>query len=84
MRQADVYRMIQRRAENAGTRTKIGYHSVPATGITEYLRNGGELKIAQQMAFTTGATIRFHLMKLNEYWNIDLIKGIFRVFSFFV
>ena len=50
MRQADVYRMIQRRAENAGIRTKIGCHSFRATGITEYLRNGGKLEIAQQMA----------------------------------
>jgi site-specific recombinase XerD len=50
MRQADVYRMIQRRTENAGIRTKIGCHSFRATGITEYLRNGGKLEIAQQMA----------------------------------
>jgi site-specific recombinase XerD len=50
MRQADVYRMIQRRAENADIRTKIGCHSFRATGITEYLRNGGKLEIAQQMA----------------------------------
>lgn len=50
MRQADVYRMIQRRAENACIRTKIGCHSFRATGITEYLRNGGKLEIAQRMA----------------------------------
>lgn len=42
--------MIQRRAENAGIRTKIGCQSFRATGITEYLRNGGKLEIAQQMA----------------------------------
>jgi len=30
--------------------TKIGNHSFRATGITEYLRNGGKLEIAQQMA----------------------------------
>ena len=28
----------------------IGKHSFRATGITEYLRNGGKLEIAQQMA----------------------------------
>jgi site-specific recombinase XerD len=50
MRQADVYRMIQRRAENAGIRTKIGCDSFRATGITEYLRNGGKLEIVQKMA----------------------------------
>lgn len=50
MSQADVYRMIQRRAVAAGIKTKIGCHTFRATGITEYLRNGGKLEIAQQMA----------------------------------
>jgi len=50
MRQADVYRMIGRRALDAKVRTRIGCHSFRATGITEYLRNGGKLEIAQQMA----------------------------------
>ena len=48
--QADVYRMIRRRAVQAGIKTRIGCHSFRATGITEYLRNGGRLEIAQQMA----------------------------------
>jgi site-specific recombinase XerD len=50
MGQADVFRMIGRRAEDAGIKTRIGCHSFRATGITEYLRNGGKLEIAQQMA----------------------------------
>lgn len=50
MTQSDAYRMIQRRALNAGIATKIGNHSFRATGITEYLRNGGRREIAQQMA----------------------------------
>lgn len=50
MSQADVYRMIGRRALAAGIMTKIGCHSFRATGITEYLKNGGKLEIAQQMA----------------------------------
>lgn len=50
MRQDDVYRMIRRRADDAGIKTKIGCHTFRATGITEYLRNGGKLEIAQQMA----------------------------------
>ncbi|WP_246295161.1 tyrosine-type recombinase/integrase [Piscinibacter koreensis] len=48
--QADVYRMIGRRGAAADVRTKIGCHSFRATGITEYLRNGGKLEVAQQMA----------------------------------
>lgn len=48
--QQDAYRMIQRRALAAGIRTRIGNHSFRATGITAYLKNGGRLEIAQQMA----------------------------------
>ena len=50
MGQGDVYRMIGRRAAAAEVWTKIGCHSFRATGITEYLRNGGKLEVAQQMA----------------------------------
>jgi site-specific recombinase XerD len=50
MSQADVYRMIGRRAAAASVDTKVGCHSFRATGITEYLRNGGKLEVAQQMA----------------------------------
>ena len=50
MAQGDVFRMIGRRAQAAGIHTRIGCHSFRATGITEYLRNGGRLEIAQQMA----------------------------------
>jgi site-specific recombinase XerD len=50
MSQPDAYRMIGRRALEAGIATKVGNHSFRATGITEYLRNGGRREIAQQMA----------------------------------
>lgn len=50
MTQSDAYRMITRRAREAGIVTKVGNHSFRATGITEYLRNGGRREIAQQMA----------------------------------
>ncbi len=50
LNQPDAYRMIRRRALAAGIRTRIGNHTFRATGITEYLRNGGKLEIAQRMA----------------------------------
>lgn len=50
MSQPDAYRMIRRRAAQAGIWTQVGNHSFRATGITEYLKNGGKLEIAQQMA----------------------------------
>ena len=48
--QADVYRMIRRRTYSAGIKTRVGNHSFRATGITQYLKNGGRREIAQQMA----------------------------------
>jgi integrase/recombinase XerD len=39
-----------RRGEDAGIKTKIGCHTFRATGITAYLKNGGRLEIAQQIA----------------------------------
>ena len=42
--------MIRRRAAAAVIRTNTGSHTIRATGLTEYLRNGGELEIAHQMA----------------------------------
>ena len=50
MSQADVYRMIVRRATDAGIETKICCHTFRATGITDYLKNGGRLEVAQQIA----------------------------------
>lgn len=55
MSRADVYRIIQRRAEAAGLDTKIGCHSWQARGIMPYLENGGLLEHAQQMAAHSSA-----------------------------
>ena len=41
---------IQRRAKDSGRETAIGCHTFRATGITDYLTNGGKLEIAQRMA----------------------------------
>lgn len=50
MWQQDAYRMIQRRAADAGIKTRIGNHTFRATGITAYLKNNGTLEAAQQLA----------------------------------
>jgi integrase len=50
MTQQDGYRMIQRRARQAGIKTRIGNHSMRATGITDYLKSDGTLEHAQNMA----------------------------------
>jgi integrase/recombinase XerC len=48
--QANAYAMICRRAAAAEIATKIGNHTFRATGITAYLKNGGTLERAAQMA----------------------------------
>jgi site-specific recombinase XerD len=50
MDRVDVYRMIRRRARDAGLDADICCHTFRATGITAYLQNGGSLENAQAMA----------------------------------
>jgi integrase/recombinase XerD len=46
----DVLRMIKRRAKAAGLPYSTCCHTFSATGITTYLKNGGTLEHAQQIA----------------------------------
>ena len=46
----DIWRMVRRRASDAGIETAIGCHTFRATGITDYLTNGGRIEVAQRMA----------------------------------
>jgi len=46
----DVWYMIQRRAGDASIETAMGCHTFRATGITDYLTNGGRIEVAQKMA----------------------------------
>jgi integrase len=46
----DAYRMIERHAKRAGIKTRIGNHSMRATAITDYLKNGGSREKAREMA----------------------------------
>ncbi len=48
--QANAHAMVTRRAKAAGIDTKIGNHTFRATGITAYLKNGGQLETAAAMA----------------------------------
>lgn len=48
--QANAYAMIQRRAVAAGIRTAVCNHTFRATGITAYLKNGGTLEKAANIA----------------------------------
>jgi integrase/recombinase XerD len=50
MTQQDAYRLIQRHARHAGIKTRIGNHSMRATGITDYLKSDGSLAEARKKA----------------------------------
>lgn len=76
MTQADAYRMIRRRAAEAGIFTRIGNHSFRATGITEYLRNGGKLEIAQQMANHESARTTGLYDRRNDQVSLDEVERI--------
>lgn len=76
MAQADVFRMVGRRAEAARIRTRIGCHSFRATGITEYLRNGGKLEIAQQMANHESARTTGLYDRRTDQVNLDEVERI--------
>lgn len=76
MSQADVYRMIGRRALAAGVGTKIGCHSFRATGITEYLKNGGKLEVAQQMANHESARTTGLYDRRNDQVSLDEVERI--------
>jgi site-specific recombinase XerD len=49
--QQHVHTMIRNRAAAAKIKTpRVGCHSLRATGITAYMKNGGRLEVAQQIA----------------------------------
>ena len=50
MDRGDALRMVKRRLVNAGLPQVFSNHSFRATGITEFLSNGGSLETAQQLA----------------------------------
>lgn len=74
--QADAWRMIRRRTAASGVMTKIGNHSFRATGITEYLRNGGKLEIAQQMANHESARTTGLYDRRNDGVSLDEVERI--------
>ena len=76
MAQADVYRMIGRRALQASIDTRVGCHSFRATGITEYLKNGGKLEIAQQMANHESARTTGLYDRRNDQLSLDEVERI--------
>lgn len=76
MSQRDAHAMIRRRAAAAGIATLIGNHSFRATGITEYLRNGGKIEVAQQMANHESARTTGLYDRRNDDISLDEVERI--------
>jgi integrase len=74
--QSDVWRMIRKRALAAGIETEIGCHTFRATGITAYLKNGGRLEIAQQMAAHESARTTGLYDRRNDDVSLDEVERI--------
>jgi integrase/recombinase XerD len=74
--QSNVWRMIRRRALAAGIQTEIGCHTFRATGITAYLKNGGKLEIAQQMAAHESARTTGLYDRRNDEISLDEVERI--------
>lgn len=74
--QSDVWRMIRRRAAQAGIQTEIGCHTFRATGITAYLKNGGRLEIAQQMAAHESSRTTGLYDRRNDEVSLDEVERI--------
>ena len=74
--QSDIYRMLRKRAMAASIDTEICCHTFRATGITTYLKNGGELELAQRMANRESARTTGLYDRHNDQVSIDEIERI--------
>ena len=68
--------MVRRRAKDAGIKTPIGCHTFRATGITNYLENGGTLEKAQQMAAHESAKTTKLYDRTNDAITLDEVERI--------
>ena len=74
--QPDVYRMLRRRTISAGIDTEVCCHTFRATGITTYLKNGGQLELAQRMANHESARTTGLYDRRNDEVSLDEIERI--------
>ncbi len=77
MSRLSALKMIKRRARKAGLPAEICAHSsVRGTGITEYLRNGGDLEVAARIAGHESTRTTQLYNRLNEEISLDEIERI--------
>jgi site-specific recombinase XerD len=76
MSTSDVWAMVRRRAKDAQLETAVCCHSFRATGITNYLENGGTLEKAQQMAAHESAKTTKLYDHTNDTITLDEVERI--------
>ena len=76
MSRATALRMIKRRARQAGLPAEICAHSFRGTGITEYLRNGGDLEVAARIAGHESTRTTQLYNRVQEEISLDEIERI--------
>ena len=76
MSRVSALKMIKRRARKAGLPAEICAHSFRGTGITEYLRNGGDLEVAARIAGHESTRTTQLYNRLREEISLDEIERI--------
>ena len=76
MSRVNALKMIKRRARKAGLPAEICAHSFRGTGITEYLRNGGDLEVAARIAGHESTRTTQLYNRLREEISLDEIERI--------
>jgi integrase len=76
MNRNDAFRMIQRRAKDAGLSTNICNHTFRATGLTEYIRNGGTLEKARQMAAHASSKTTQMYIRVEDTVTLDEVERV--------
>jgi site-specific recombinase XerD len=73
----NVWTMVNQRAISAGIQRPISCHTFRATGITAYLKNGGQLEIAQRMAGHASPTTTQLYDRRDDDVALDEVERIF-------
>jgi len=67
---------IEELLSDAGIETAIGCHTFRATGITDYVRNGGRVEIAKRMAGHSNAKTTGLYDRRNDEVSLDEVERI--------
>ena len=76
MSRLSAFKMIKRRVRKAELPAEICAHSFRGTGITEYLRNGGDLEVAARIAGHESTRTTQLYNRLREEISLDEIERI--------